>query len=463
MTDRISTGSPRLDEVLHGGLLKNAVNLITGVPGSGKTILSQQAVFKNATKEHPALFLTTLSEPLDKVVRYGESLEFFDPAAIREGRVVYGDVGTDGEEEGIDAILRKFDRFLKETRPGLVVIDGVRSLQTMAANAAAYRQFLFSMLRRLTATATTAVWNAPYKRGEVLDQPEAAIADSIISLDVKQVAERETRVVQVLKLRGSSYRTGEHMYRITSHGLDVFPRLAEPQVEAPYELSESRAGTGIGALDELLAGGGYWSGVATLVAGPTGIGKTLMGLHFLYHGAEAGERGVLATFQENRTQLQRIVSSFGWSTEDPNVQILSRGVVDLNIDEWVYELIELVEKTAARRVVIDSLLDLAASAGDIVRFREWMFSLTQRFTRAGISLMMIMEAPELFQLQRISEHGISHLADNVILLQYVQEGAELVRALTVLKTRAMRHQPMVRRYTITDEGFKLGDVIAVVR
>jgi len=462
-TDRLSTGSPRLDQVLHGGLLKNAINLITGVPGSGKTILSQQVVFANATVDRPALYLTTLSEPLDKVVRYGESLQFFDRTAILDGRVAYKDIGAQAGDEGLDHMVETIERILAESRPAIVVIDGMRSMQRIALTVPGYRQFLYSLARLLTATATTSLWNASYSRSEVLDQPEAAVVDAVIAMDMKQIAERAMRVVQVLKLRGSGYQAGEHMYRISSRGLEVFPRLAEARVEAPYELSESRVGTGIGALDELLAGGGYWSGAATLIAGPTGIGKTLMGLHFLYHGAEAGEPGVLATFQENRTQLQRIVSSFGWSIENPEVQILSRGVVDLNIDEWVYELIELVEKTAAKRVVIDSLLDLSASADDIVRFREWMFSLTQRFTRAGISLMMIMEAPELFQMQRISEHGISHLADNVILLQYVQEGAELVRALTVLKTRAMRHQPMVRRYTITDEGFKLGDVIAVVR
>jgi len=188
-----------------------------------------------------------------------------------------------------------------------------------------------------------------------------------------------------------------------------------------------------------------------------------MGLHFLYRGGEAGEPGVLATFQESKSQLGRILGSFGWSIDDPNVHVLSRGVVDMNIDEWVYELIELVEKTGARRVVIDSLLDVASAAGDRVRFREWMFSMTQRFTRSGVSQMLIVEVPELFQLDRISEHGISHLSDNVILLQYVQEGAKLSRAMTVLKTRAMRHQPTVRRFDITSDGFVLGDAVSVSR
>jgi circadian clock protein KaiC len=157
------------------------------------------------------------------------------------------------------------------------------------------------------------------------------------------------------------------------------------------------------------------------------------------------------------------VGSFGWSIDDPNVHVMARGIVDMNIDEWVYELMELVDKTGARRVVIDSLLDLARVAGDPVRFREWMFSMTQHFTRSGVSLMLIVEVPNLFQLDRISEHGISHLSDNVILLQYVQEGAKLSRALTVLKTRAMRHQPTVRRYEITSDGFVLGDAVSLTR
>lgn len=77
--------------------------------------------------------------------------------------------------------------------------------------------------------------------------------------------------------------------------------------------------------------------------------------------------------------------------------------------------------------------------------------------------MMLIEVPELFDLRRISEHGVSHLADNVILLQYVQEGPELLRALTVLKTRAMHHRPTVYRYDITDRGFILGEVLSLKR
>jgi circadian clock protein KaiC len=89
LIERLPSGSDRLDEILNGGLLKNAINLIVGVPGSGKTILSQQFAFHNATLAQPALYLSTLSEPLDKILRFGETLRIFDHKAIQEGRVIY--------------------------------------------------------------------------------------------------------------------------------------------------------------------------------------------------------------------------------------------------------------------------------------------------------------------------------------------------------------------------------------
>ncbi len=453
MTDRIPTGSKRLDEILNGGLLPNAINLIVGVPGSGKTVLSQQVAFQNGTLERPALYLSTLSEPLDKILRYVESLKFFDAEGVREGRIVYQDLGEQLGQMPLEEILASVDRFLRDIRPGIVVFDSFRAFHAVSSDTTTFRRFLYGLVRRLTASATTAIWNAPYTREQAADTTEFAVADAIISLDLKQVAERELRVLQVLKVRGSGYRSGEHSYRVSESGFDVFPRLAEIRIEGRYQLSPDHTATGIAALDELLDQGGYWAGAATLIAGPSGIGKTLMGLHFLYHGAAVGEPGI----------LDRIVSSFGWSIDDPNVSVLSRGVVDVNIDEWVYELIELAQTTNARRIVIDSLPDLMSAAGDPTRFREWIFSMTQRFMRAGISLMLIVEIPDLFELKRISEHGISHLADNVILLQYVQEGPELARALTVLKTRAMHHRPVVHRYEITDRGFMLGDVLTLTR
>ena len=81
MSERLSSGHPRLDGVLGGGLPANAINMLIGLPGTGKTILAQQFVFANATPERPVLYLATVSEPFDKILRYGQTLRFFDPEA----------------------------------------------------------------------------------------------------------------------------------------------------------------------------------------------------------------------------------------------------------------------------------------------------------------------------------------------------------------------------------------------
>jgi circadian clock protein KaiC len=98
------------------------------------------------------------------------------------------------------------------------------------------------------------------------------------------------------------------------------------------------------------------------VAGPSGAGKTLMGLHFIFSGAATGQPGVVATLQENPIQLQRMAGGFGWSLDDERVAVMYRSPNDVYIDEWVYELLDLIETTGARRVLIDSLSDLNYAA-----------------------------------------------------------------------------------------------------
>ena len=206
--------------------------------------------------------------------------------------------------------------------------------------------------------------------------------------------------------------------------------------------------------------GGYWPGSSTLVAGPSGAGKTLMALHFIFSGAATGQPGVIATLQENPIQLQKVARGFGWSLENEHVAVMHRSPNDVYIDEWVYELLELIETTGATRVMIDSLSDLQYATPDPIRFREFMYSLTQRLSRAGVSPIMTSEIPDLFHAGRLAEYGISHLSDNVILLQYQRATSRLLRTVTILKSRASVHDPAIREFEIAPDGIILGDPIA---
>jgi circadian clock protein KaiC len=456
--ERLTSGDKGLDTILAGGLPMNGINLIIGLPGSGKTMLSQQFVFASATEDRPAIYFATVSEPFEKLLRYGQTLSFFDREAIGQS-VYYEDLGgIVGGEDGLTAVTERIGALIKERRPGIIAIDSFKALAAFAEDAQAFRQFLHELAALLTAFPVTSFWIGEYDEEETRAVPEAAVADGIIGLETKHANERVMRLIEVIKLRGSEFRPGRHGYRLSSDGITVFPRLADPLSPEAYGLGETRISSGIPPLDTMLAEG-YGPGSSTLVAGPSGVGKTLMGLHFIFSGVENGEPGVIATLQENPIQLQRMAGGFGWSLDDEQVAVMYRSPNDVYIDQWVYELLDLVEATGAKRVVIDSLSDLQYAATDPIRFREFIYSLTQRLSRSGVSPIMTSEVPDLFHVGRLAEYGISHLSDNVVLLQYLRDESRLLRTVTVVKSRASAHDPEIRKFEITSGGIVLGEPI----
>jgi circadian clock protein KaiC len=456
---RLTSGDKGLDLILGGGLPLHGINLITGLPGSGKTLLCQQFSFAGATPERPAIYVSTVSEPFEKMIRYAQTLTFFDRDAVGRS-IFYEDLGAAvSADGGLATVIERIAAMINERRPGILTIDSFKALAAFASDAREFRRFLHDLAALLSAFPATCFWVGEYGGDEARTAPEFAVADGIISLASERVNERTLRLILVAKLRGSDFRSGRHAYRLSEDGITVFPRLADPVTEAGYRLGDHRMSTGIAPLDRMLADG-YAPGSSTLVAGPSGVGKTLMGLHFIFDGAAAGEPGVIATLQENPIQLQKIADGFGWSLDDERVAVMYRSPNDVYIDEWVYELLDHVERTGARRVMIDGLSDLQYATPDFVRFREFIYSLAQRLSRQGVSPIMTSELTDLFHVGRLAEYGISHLSDNVILLQYLRSGTRLRRTVTVLKSRGSAHDPGIREFDITPDGIVLGDPIA---
>jgi circadian clock protein KaiC len=454
MTDsRLRSGHQPLDEVLNGGLPANGISIIMGLPGTGKTIIAQQYTFQNARPDRPAVYFSTLSEPLEKVVRFGQTLSFFDASKVGTS-VFYEDLGLLASRDGLTGVSDQVGAVLKHRRPGLVVIDSFKALRALADGDADFRRFLQQLAGRLTAFPAASLWVGEYDAAEVAVSPEFAVADAILQLTMVPLGQREKRFLSVRKLRGSGFRPGLHGYRLTPQGLHLFPRLADTPDAGSYPLDDQRIPSGIPALDRMLAGG-LWPGGYTIVAGPSGSGKTLMGLHFIFGGARHGEPGVIATLQENPTQLKRMAAGLGLPPADPAVEIMYRSLVDIYIDEWVQDLLQAVERTGARRVLIDSMMDLRTASLDETRFLEFMYSLTQRFSRQGISLLTTCELPGLLSARYLSGIAVSRLSDNLIVLDHYRERGSMKRSLAIVKTRASSHDEAMSQFSIGPDGIRL--------
>ena len=414
---RLTSGHGPLDEILGGGLPANGITVIMGQPGTGKTILAQQYTFQNASPQRPVVYFSDLvrADGEDHQVRadprFLRSLRGRHLGVLRGPRAGHrpGRAGR-GNDSGFTATL-------KDRRPGLVIIDGFKTLRVFAESDAAYRRFLHQLAGRLTAFPAAALWVGIYEAADVPLLPEFAAADAILDLRTARTGQRDMRLLEVRKLRGSGFRSGQHAYRLDHAGLHLFPRLADAPAESGYQMTGERVPFGVPALDSMLAGG-LWPGASTMITGPAGSGKTVLGLHFIQAGIPRGEPGVIATLQENPSQLTRMLTGLGWPADDPSVEVVYRSAVDIYIDEWVYEVLDTVERTGARRVLLDSLIDLQTAAPDETRFREFMYSLTQRLARQGINLVMTCEVPELFGARSLSNFAASHLSDNVIMLNF---------------------------------------------
>ncbi len=460
--ERIGSGSDVLDSILDGGFPVNSINIVMGLPGTGKTILAEKIVFSNASTERPALYIATVSEPLDKMLRYLQEFDYFKPELVGDA-VIYEDLSEVLRVKDLDACVAEIIRLVKEHNPSFLVIDSFKALHAFSASAGEFRTAISKLMNTLSSLAITSFLVGEYTSDEIASQPEFAIADGIIELVLQKVGVKDVRYLRVVKERGSKFLNGEHAFKITRSGLAVFQRVVTPSAAVSYELVNKRDKTGVAVFDEMVADG-FWQGASTIVFGPPGSGKTLLGLHFIFKGIEMGHKGLIATMEENPTQLDRIVSGFGWdmqkAVDDGMLELYYVSPVDIYIDEFVSTITDMAFESGAERVMIDSLSDLVSSEPDVRRFRDFIYSLVQTMSTKGISTYMTHEMNNLFATSVTTEFGISHMSDNIVLIHYVRQESEIKRAIAIVKTRASHHDPRIRQFDITSEGFRIGSVFA---
>ncbi|HEU5200214.1 MAG TPA: ATPase domain-containing protein, partial [Ktedonobacterales bacterium] len=419
--ERVSTGVPGLDEILYGGLIPQRTYLVRGGPGSGKTTLGLHFLTEGVARGEQSLLITlgeTEPEMRANASTLGFDLEqvhFLDlsPNAAFFTEIQAYDIFSPAEVER-EPLTRQILDKVTEIHPQRVVIDAVTQFRYLSTDAFQFRKQVLSLLRYLVEQGATVCFSSEDGTAAPDDDLQF-IADGVIHLQMLA----DTRTVSVGKLRGSAFRGGAHAMRLTGHGMEVFPRLLPAQYLQSFvpEIISS----GVPEMDELLHGG-LERGTITMISGPTGVGKTTLGIQFMKEAAGRGERSVLYSFEElSETLLHR-----SEALNIPARRMVERGTLSMvsieplyfTPDEFALLVRREVEEEHARIVMIDSVSGYRVSlrGEDVVTH---LHALCKYLQNMGVAVLLINEVTNITGEFQVSEVGLSYLADNIIFLRYL--------------------------------------------
>jgi circadian clock protein KaiC len=458
----LSTGLPNLDAILGGGVAEFSLTMLAGQPGTGKTLLAQQMLFSHI-RQHPqdtALYLSTISEPSLKVVRYMQRFDFFDETMFDE-RVLYRDIGAFIRDNPLTAIINHILQMVRETRPRLLVIDSFRAIRDIAETSSAFRRFCYDLSMQLSVAGCTTFLVGEYERSSLAEGVEFAIADGIFYLAIETQQGNANRVLQIYKMRGQNIPITPFTFTISNHGLRMLNPgmlLHHQHAGGPAPTDKQRRSSGIGGLDAMLQGG-FLNSRAIIVSGISGTGKTTFALQFLVQGALQGERGLLFSFEETPENLHIVAASFGWNLADLEAQDLLRIVfisqAEIHLEKDLEQMILQMQEFEPQRFVLDSFSVFVHEVPDTATLRKRAFQVATMVRRAGAVGLLISDVPagNTGHLSRASVEET--VVDGTIVLASELHGQQRWRYLEIAKMRATNHVPGRHRLEITPHGIEV--------
>ena len=467
----VPSGVPGLDALLDGGFVSGRAYQVRGLPGTGKTILSwyfltgpNRNAPQNASPEGSSLLITfdepehqlradarrfgfdtepvdvlDLSPTSDKFVGEGNPDNFYSTGNLNLGSIA---------EEITDAV--------DATTPTRIVVDSMSHFRQFVADPSQDRIQVLSLLRYLKERDATVLLVS--EGGENPDGNLDYLADGIIELR----RDEGGRTVEVLKQRGRPFQSGRHSLSIGPEGMSIHPRLN------PAEKEETDVGimlsSGIPQLDELL-GGGITEQTITMFSGPSGVGKTTLGLQFMKEAAGRGKKSILYSFEEETGTILHRSGSINLPVremvEQDTLQV--RQFRPWSFDEGLFvDQVRRDVEEGTQIVMIDSISSYEA-CGPPARMRAQLHRLCKYLVEHGLTVLLVNEIREITGTFRATEGDVSHLADNLVFLRYLEIAGALRKAIGVLKKRAGNFEKSLREFRISEHGIRVGEPLVELR
>ncbi len=227
----LKSGIPGLDDVLKGGIRAKSSILITGAPGTGKTIMALQFILEGAKNNEPGLFISA-EQTVEEIRNYAEELGLDLNAYEEKGLITF--VQQEISSKKLVSIATPLD-IIKQKKIQRVALDSITMFEyTHVAGMMDYRKEVLDFIARMKEAGITLLVTAEKAITDidVLEySPQDFLFDGLIILfKVRKTASYE-RCLTIAKMRGQQ------------HSIDIFPFVIEDGVKVlpsqlPFSLVE---------------------------------------------------------------------------------------------------------------------------------------------------------------------------------------------------------------------------------
>ncbi len=469
--ERVSTGVAGLDDVLHGGLIPERFYLVQGNPGAGKTTLSLQFLMEGVRAGERCLYITlseTKEELLAGAASHGWSLDGIDIVEL-----ISEDVDLTGDEQltmyhpsevELTETTRKVLEVVQRVNPRRMVFDSLSEMRLLAQNSLRYRRQILALKQFFNGRRCTLLL-LDDRTAEGPELQVQSIAHGVVSLDHRSPAYgRSLKQLEVVKFRGSDFRSGLQDYTIRRGGIEVFPRLAAREHRNGFQAAP--VPSGVAALDALL-GGGIDRGTTALLVGPPGTGTSTVALQFAAAAASRGDHAAVFSFEETRGILLARAASLGMAIREGfgpgQVSVREIDPAEITPGEFAATVRRSVEELGARVVILDSLNGYLNAMPDDRYLTMQLHELLSYLNNCGVATFLVAAQRGLLGPGMQSPVDASYLADTVLMFRMFELAGSVKKAVSVLKKRSGRHEESIREIYFGSDGIQLTEPLMRLR
>ena len=461
---KVKTGIMGLDEITEGGLPKGRPTLICGAAGCGKTLFSIEFIVHGALSfNEPGVFMA-FEEKSEELAVNVASLGY-DLNQLQRDKLLKMDhvhiERSEIEETGeydLDGLFIRLGHAIDSIGAKRVVLDTIENLFSGLNNQGIIRAELRRLFGWLKDRKVTTIITGEKGDGALTRHGlEEYVSDCVILLDHPVNNKISTRLLRIVKYRGSVHGTNEYPFLIDSDGISVLPVTS---LTLQHAVSSERISSGIPGLDKMLGGKGFFKGSSILVSGTAGTGKTSIAGCFANETCLRKERCIYFAFEESPRQIIRNMLSINMDlqkhVDDGYLQFHASRPTLNGLEMHLVAIHKLVKEFKPRVVILDPITNLI-TVGSVSEVKSLLIRLIDFLQTEQITVMFTALTLNGNSTEQTDE-SISSLVDSWLLVRDIELNGERNRGLYVMKSRGMKHSNQVREFVISDKGLELVDV-----